>query len=70
MFGAAGHTSLLFTQGFKMGALVGAGFGSVLGCYQAYALRDWRMIPLSAVISGGSFGFFMGIGMSFRAGGM
>lgn len=33
MFGAAGNTSFLFAQGFKMGAAVGCGFGGVFGCY-------------------------------------
>jgi len=33
IFGAAGNTSTLFLQGFKMGAMVGCGFGGVLGAW-------------------------------------
>ena len=33
IFSAGGHTTLLFTTGFKMGALVGGGFGGVMGTY-------------------------------------
>ena len=67
MFGAAGNTSFLFAQGFKMGAAVGCGFGGVFGCYQAYATRNILVIPLAMIMSGGSFGFFMGLGMTFRS---
>jgi hypothetical protein len=36
IFGAAGNTSYLFSQGFKMGGAVGCLFGGVFGAIQAY----------------------------------
>ena len=35
IFGSAGASSQTFLMGFKMGALVGGGFGGVMGTYQA-----------------------------------
>jgi hypothetical protein len=53
-----------------MGALVGAGFGGVLGAYQAVQMRSFLVMPISMIVSGGSFGFFMGLGMTIRTQGM
>jgi len=50
-----------------MGGMVGCGFGCVLGCVQAYQTRSLLVIPLTMVASGGSFGFFMGLGMTLRS---
>jgi len=66
IFGAAGQTSSLFVNGFKMGALVGGAFGGVLGTYQAIQMRSFMVIPLAAVGSGFSFGCCMGLGMMIR----
>ena len=56
-----------FLQGFKMGFIVGSVFGGLMGTYYAITYRQFMMIPMSALGSGGSFGFFMGIGMIMRS---
>ncbi len=66
IFGAAGTSTGLFVNGFKMGALVGGCFGGVLGTYQAIQMRSFMVIPLAAVGSGFSFGCCMGLGMMIR----
>ena len=53
-----------------MGAMVGGAFGGILGTWQAIQMRSMMMIPISMIGSGVSFGFFMGLGMTFRAGEM
>jgi hypothetical protein len=50
-----------------MGFIVGSIFGGLLGGYSAILYRSFFYIPLSAIVSGGSFGFFMGIGMVMRS---
>jgi hypothetical protein len=46
-------------EGFIMGALVGGGFGFIVGCWTAISMKKLYIIPVSTVISGGTFGFFM-----------
>jgi hypothetical protein len=70
LFGSGKATSNLFVTGFQMGFMVGGAFGSILGTWQAIQMRSFMLIPLSAIGSGVSFGFFMGLGMTFRAGEM
>ena len=68
LFGSGKATSGLFLTGFQMGALVGGAFGGLIGIYQAYQMRSFAIIPMSMIGSGVSFGFFMGLGMTFRSG--
>lgn len=70
LFGSGQATSKLFFTGFQMGAMVGGAFGGILGTWQAIQMRSMMMIPISMIGSGVSFGFFMGLGMTFRAGEM
>ena len=66
IFGAVGDVNRLFLQGFKMGFVVGGIFGGLTGCYYAFQYRAFYYIPIAAITSGGSFGFFMGVGMVMR----
>ena len=54
-------------MGFMMGGTVGAVMGGLTGSYFAYQHRQFSLIPLMALTSGGSFGFFMGIGAVLRS---
>jgi len=67
IFGAAGQAQAQFLQGFKMGAIVGGIFGGLTGVYYAYQTKSFLVIPMVALTSGGSFGFFMGVGMIMRS---
>jgi Reactive mitochondrial oxygen species modulator 1 len=67
IFGAAGQAQTQFLQGFKMGAIVGGIFGGLTGIYYAYQTKSLLVIPMVALTSGGSFGFFMGVGMIMRS---
>ena len=67
IFGAAGQAQTQFLQGFKMGAIVGGIFGSLTGLYYSYQTKSLLVIPMIALTSGGSFGFFMGVGMIMRS---
>lgn len=67
IFGAVGDTKTKFIQGFKMGAVVGGIFGGLMGLYMFITTRQFIYIPISAITSGGSFGFFMGLGMVMRS---
>jgi hypothetical protein len=49
-----------------MGAVVGGTFGAIAGTYYAFLTRSFWYIPMSALGSGASFGFMMGIGMVIR----
>ena len=49
-----------------MGAVVGGTFGALAGTYYAFVTRSFWYIPMSAIGSGASFGFMMGIGMVIR----
>lgn len=67
IFGAAGQAQTQFITGFKMGAIVGGIFGGLTGLYYAYQTKSLLVIPMIALTSGGSFGFFMGVGMIMRS---
>ena len=67
IFGAAGDLKNAFLQGFKMGAMVGGIFGGLTGLYYAITTRSFMYIPMIALTSGASFGFFMGMGMIMRS---
>ena len=54
-------------QGFFMGSVIGGTFGAIIGVYQAVVTRRLIMIPLSALISGGSFGFILACGSAIRS---
>lgn len=54
-------------MGFKMGSIVGGLFGGLMGTYYAITYRAFSYIPMGALGSGMSFGFFMGIGMIIRS---
>ena len=56
-----------FFNGFLVGGAVGCLFGSLTGTYLAYQMRQISMIPLAALSSGCTFGFFMGIGSMIRS---
>ena len=66
IFGAVGDVQSMFFAGFKMGFVVGGIFGGLLGTYYSVAYRQILYIPMAAIGSGCSFGFFMGIGMVMR----
>ena len=66
IFGEAGEFQKLFIQGAMMGAVVGGTFGALAGSYYAFVTRSFWCIPMSALGSGASFGFIMGIGMVIR----
>ncbi len=57
----------MFFQGFKIGFLVGGIFGGLMGTYYAVVYRSIMYIPMAAIGSGSSFGFFMGLGMIMRS---
>ena len=67
IFGALGDVRTQFIQGFKMGAIVGGIFGGLTGLYYAVTTRTFWYIPMIMFTSGGSFGFFMGVGMIMRS---
>ena len=50
-----------------MGAMVGGIFGGLTGLYYAITTRSFMYIPMIALTSGASFGFFMGMGMIMRS---
>lgn len=53
-------------NGFMMGFMVGGLFGLVIGLYSAYQSKRLIAIPMSVIVSGGSFGFIMGCGSIIR----
>lgn len=67
LFGTVGQMKTMFFQGFKMGAVVGGIFGGLTGLYYAFQTRSFMYIPMIMLTSGGSFGFFMGVGNIMRS---
>ena len=59
-----------FGMGFLMGGAVGGLMGGLTGTYFAFQYRQFSLIPMMAITSGCSFGFFMGIGAVMRSGEM
>ena len=59
-----------FGMGFLMGGAVGGLMGGLTGTYFAFTYRQFSLIPMMALTSGCSFGFFMGIGAVMRSGEM
>lgn len=49
-----------------MGGMVGGMFGLIVGVYSAVQTRRLLSIPISVIISGGTFGFIMGCGSLIR----
>ena len=70
IFGEAGSMTRTFFTGFAFGGLIGGCFGSVFGIFAAWQYRSMALIPVMALSSGCSFGFFMGIGQVIRSGEM
>ena len=68
IFGEATVIRKNFFMGFLMGGAVGCLMGGLTGTYFAFQYRQFSLIPLMALTSGGSFGFFMGIGAIMRSG--
>ena len=66
IFGAAGEFQKLFIQGAQIGGAVGGTFGALAGTYYAFVTRSFWYIPMSALGSGASFAFMMGIGSVIR----
>ena len=56
-----------FANGFLIGGLVGGSFGTIIGLYTAVVNRSLLLLPISAVISSVSFGFFLGVGSLIRS---
>lgn len=54
-------------QGATMGFMVGGLFGLVIGVYSAFQTRRFIAIPMSVLVSGGSFGFILGCGSVVRS---
>lgn len=67
ILGAAGDMRNKFILGFKLGAIIGGTFGTVIGAYYSFAYRSLIYLPAFAVSSGMSFGFFMAIGTIVRS---
>ena len=67
IFGEAKHARQTFLQGFMMGGIVGGLMGGLTGTYFAFQYRQISFIPIAAISSGCSFGFFMGVGAVLRA---
>ena len=68
ILGESGNMGKNFTMGFMMGGAVGCLMGGMTGTYFALQYRQFSLIPLMMLTSGGSFGFFMGVGAVMRAG--
>ena len=54
-------------NGAMMGFMVGGLFGLVVGVYSAFQTRRLIAIPMSVLVSGGSFGFILGCGSVLRS---
>ena len=53
-------------QSFLMGAMVGGGFGLVIGVWSAITYKSFLIIPISTITSAASFGFFLACGSLIR----
>lgn len=53
-------------NGAMMGGMVGGMFGLLVGIYSAVQTRRLLSIPISILVSGGTFGFIMGCGSMIR----
>lgn len=67
IFGEAKAIRQNFFMGFLMGGCVGGAFGALSGTYFAIQYKQFSLIPLMACTSGGTFGFFMGVGAVMRS---
>lgn len=54
-------------NGAMMGFMVGGLFGLVVGIYSAIQTRRLIAIPMSVIVSGGSFAFILGCGSVLRS---
>ena len=54
-------------NGAMMGFMVGGLFGLIVGVYSAFQTRRLIAIPMSVLVSGGSFGFILGCGSVLRS---
>lgn len=53
-------------QSFLMGAMVGGGFGLIIGVWSAISYKSFLIIPISTITSAASFGFFLACGSLIR----
>ena len=53
-------------QGAMIGGMVGGMFGAVVGLYSVFQTGRFITLPLSIIVSGGTFGFIMGCGSMIR----
>ena len=56
-----------FFMGMKMGFMIGGIFGGLMGLVTYARSRNFLHIPIMIVATGGSFGFFLGIGTLVRS---
>ena len=49
-----------------IGCMVGGTFGALAGIFSAVQYRSFLLVPASVIITGLSFGFFMGCGSIIR----
>ena len=68
IFGESKKMRNAFITGFMMGGTVGGVFGGATGTFFAIRYKQFSLIPIMAFSSGGSFGFFMGLGAVLRSG--
>jgi tetrahydromethanopterin S-methyltransferase subunit G len=64
---AVSSAKMNMLNGAMMGFMVGGLFGLVVGLYSAVQTRRLIVIPMSVLVSGGSFGFIMGCGSVLRS---
>ena len=64
------HANRLFSKalnGFVSGAMVGSSIGLLFGIYYGVQNKSLLIVPLSAIISGCSFGFFAACGSMVKS---
>ena len=64
---ALSNAKVNMLNGAMMGFMVGGLFGLVIGIYSAFQTRRFIAIPMSVLVSGGSFGFILGCGSVLRS---